>query len=185
MKTFTITALTALALGIGSAANAADEGCSNATLKGTFSHQGTGVVTAPPEFAGPQAIVGTETFDGFGVISGIGTGSLNGTPFAYTDELGTYTVNPDCTGTYTVEIPSQGLTGANAIHIYFVIISTVNGLKFDAATELQFVETDAGSVFSGVAKKAISGRGLEKLTAPAAHAPHGPAIGTQPSRWES
>jgi|HubBroStandDraft_6_1064221.scaffolds.fasta_scaffold82751_1 hypothetical protein len=152
-KNFTITTLTALALGMGPAANADDKGCSNAILKGTFSHQGTGAVTSPPDFAGPEAIVGTEFFDGYGVVTGIGTGSLNGTTFAYTDEQGTYNVNPDCTGTYTVEIPSQGLTGTNAIHIFFVIISTVNALKFDAATELQFVETDAGSVFSGVAKR--------------------------------
>lgn len=152
-KTFTMTTLTALALGVGPAANAADKGCSNATLKGTFAHQGTGTVIAPPEFAGPQAIVGTENFDGFGVITGIGTGSSNGSTFSYTDEVGTYTVNSDCTGTYTVEIPSQGLTGTNALHIFFVIISTVNELKFDAATELQFVETDAGSVFFGIAKR--------------------------------
>jgi len=152
-KTFTITTLTALALGLGPAANADDKGCSNATLKGTFTHLATGAVISPPEIAGPQAIVGTETFDGYGAIAGTGTGSLNGAIFSYTDEQGTYSVNPDCTGTYTVEIPSQGLTGTNAIHIYFVIVSTVNELKFDAATELQFVETDAGSVFSGVAKR--------------------------------
>lgn len=152
-KTITSIALTALALGMGPAANADNKGCSNATLKGTFVHRGTGVVTSPPELAGPEAIVGTEAFDGIGAITGIGTASVNGATFTYTDEAGTYTVNPDCTGNYTVQIPSLGLTGTNAIHIFFVIVSTVNGLNFDAATELQFVETDAGGVFSGVARR--------------------------------
>ena len=52
-KTFTITALTALALGIGPRAKAADRGCSNATLKGTFAYTSTGSIAAPPEVAGP------------------------------------------------------------------------------------------------------------------------------------
>ena len=152
-KTFTITTLTALALGISPAANADNKGCSNASLKGTFSHRGTGVITAPPDMAGPEAVVGTETFDGIGAMTGTGTASVNGATFAYTDEAGTYNVNPDCTGAYTVQIPSLGLTGANAIHIFFVIVNSVNQFQFDAATELQFVETDTGGVFSGVARR--------------------------------
>jgi hypothetical protein len=152
-KTFTSITLTALALGIGPAANADNKGCSNATLKGTFVHRGTGVITSPPDMAGPEAVVGTEAFDGNGGMTGIGTASVNGATFSYTDEVGSYTVNNDCTGTYVVQIPSLGLTGANAIHIFFVIVDTVNELKFDGATELQFVETDAGGVFSGIARR--------------------------------
>ena len=71
---------------------------STAALKGAFSHQGTVAVTSPPAFAGQEAIVGTEFFDGYGAITGIGTRSLNGATFAYTDEQGTYNVNSDCTG---------------------------------------------------------------------------------------
>jgi hypothetical protein len=41
-KTFTITAVAALALAIAPAANAADKGCTNATLRGTFVHTASG-----------------------------------------------------------------------------------------------------------------------------------------------
>jgi len=40
-KTFTIAAVTALALGLAPTAKAADKGCTNATLQGTFSQKGT------------------------------------------------------------------------------------------------------------------------------------------------
>ena len=62
-KTFTFAAVTALALGIAPTAKADNKGCSNATLKGTFAHKGTGFVTAPPAIAGPFAHVSTQTFD--------------------------------------------------------------------------------------------------------------------------
>ncbi len=63
-KTFTMAAVTALALCISPIANADDKGCSNATLRGTYAQTGTGVITAPPDQAGPFANVGTIVFDG-------------------------------------------------------------------------------------------------------------------------
>ena len=60
-KIFTIAALNALALGIAPAANAHDKGCSNATLKGTFTHNATGFVGTPGSVASPFAAVSTIT----------------------------------------------------------------------------------------------------------------------------
>lgn len=57
-------------------------------------------------------------------------------------ETGTYTVNPDCTGTYTVE--GGGLT----IDAFFVIDQGGN--------ELQIVITDSGTVINCVAAEANS-----------------------------
>ena len=94
-KTFTIAAVTAIALGLAPTAMADNKGCSNATLKGAFSHVGSGVITAPPAAAGPIAGPGTETF------------------------TGTYTVNPDCTGTITAQL-SIDIT----LHTYFVPVWT-------------------------------------------------------------
>src|SRR5581483_68301 len=89
-KTFAIAAVTALALGVAPAAKANNyKGCSNATLKGTFSHMGTGFTTAPPAMAQPFAGLGTDTFDGNGNITGTATVSINGNTVS-DNEAGTY-----------------------------------------------------------------------------------------------
>jgi len=138
-KAFTIAALTALALGIAPAANAADKECSNATLKGTFAHNASGFVTSPPP-AVPLASVSTITFDGNGALSETGIISLNGNIVPATG-TGTYTVNADCTGTFAVQIPPLGITG----HTFFVID--------DSGNELQIIETDPGTVATAVARR--------------------------------
>ena len=99
-KNFAIAAVTALALGVAPAAKADNKGCSNAMLKGTFVHTGTGFETAPP-IAGPLVGVGTDTFDGNGGVVSTAMLSLNGTIVPVSAQ-GTYKVNPDCTGTYTI-----------------------------------------------------------------------------------
>ncbi len=71
-KTFTIAAVTALALGVAPTAKADDKGCSNASLKGTFAYTATGFITAPPAMAGPFGGVGTQTFDGKGGTTATG-----------------------------------------------------------------------------------------------------------------
>ncbi|MEO8592585.1 MAG: hypothetical protein ABI759_04615 [Candidatus Solibacter sp.] len=139
-KTFTIAAVAVLALGLAPAARADDKGCSNATLSGTFSQKGTGVIVTPAEIAGPIANVGTLTFDGRGGVTGALINSLNGTIVPAT-EKGTYHVNSDCTGTYTVLISPLGIT-ANA---YFVIDNMAN--------EIQILTTDPGVVIVCVARR--------------------------------
>jgi hypothetical protein len=140
-KAITIAALTALALGVAPAAKAADKGCSNASLQGTFSDKDTGFIypaanEAPVPFAG----VNVETFDGIGNIKGTGFASAGGTggPQTYT---GTYKVNPDCTGTYSVTINP----GAIKTHAFFVIDDRLN--------ELQIVIKDPGTVITCVARR--------------------------------
>src|ERR1035438_211782 len=97
-KTFTMAAVTALALALSSTAKADDKGCSNATLRGSYAQTGTGVITAPPDQACPFANVGTLVFDGNGGLTGALVVSSNGSSSQAT-ETGTYTVNSDCTGT--------------------------------------------------------------------------------------
>jgi hypothetical protein len=139
-KPLTIAALIALALATAPTANAQNNGCSNASLQGTFSQKGTGYFTAPPSMAGPFANLGTLTFDGNGNLTGTLTNNLNGTTFPAT-ETGTYQVNPDCTGTYTVQIAPLGITS----QAVFVID--------DGLSELQILVTDQGSVITCVARK--------------------------------
>jgi hypothetical protein len=137
---FAITAFAVLALGVAPAANAGNKGCSLATLKGTFADKDTGFITSPPEAAGPFAGVNLETFDGEGALTGTGAGSLNGKPVSLT-YTGTYTVSPDCTGTYTIQISPLGLT----THAFFVIA--------DRGNELQIVITDPGTAITCIARR--------------------------------
>jgi|SRR5579863_8752560 len=146
-KTFSMAAVTALALCISSTAKADDKGCSNATVRGSYAQTGTGVITAPPDQAGPFANVGTLVFDGNGGLTGALTISQNGMS-AQATETGTYTVSSDCTGTYTVQIAPFGITS----QAFFAI--DTNG------DELEIIVTDAGSVITCVAKKLFPGRAI-------------------------
>jgi len=139
-KAWTLAAVTALALALAPVARAEGNPCSKATLHGTFSQRGTGVIIAPPSIAGPMANVGTLTFDGNGAVTGTVVNSLNGTTVPAT-EKGTYHVNPDCTGTYTVQISPLGITG----NAFFVID--------DLANEIQIITTDPGVVITCIARR--------------------------------
>jgi hypothetical protein len=145
-KAFTIAALTAVALGIVSTASA--EGCSNATLKGTYADKDNGyIINAPPTAPSLFAGVNLETFDGNGTITAIGFATVDGTGGPQT-ETGTYTVNPDCTGTYQVTISPGGFT----THASFVIDEDGN--------ELQIIVTDAGNVITCIARRQSPKRGM-------------------------
>ena len=139
-NTLAITVVTALALGIAPTAQAADKGCSNATLLGTFAYRITGFITAPPAEAGPFASVGTQIFDGNGRTTATAWVSQNGNIVPVTI-TGTYTVNPDCTGSFTLQISPLGLT----THSFFAIDDDEAGF--------QAIQTDPGVVVTGIARR--------------------------------
>jgi hypothetical protein len=138
-KTLAIATAAALALGMASTAKAANKGCTNASLNGTFAYTSTGTITAPPALAGPLAEVGTQTFDGYGNTTAAAMISQNGniTPLTIT---GTYTVNPDCTGTMTLQVSPFGIS----VPVYFVLDSTLS--------EFQAIELSPGVVITRIAR---------------------------------
>jgi hypothetical protein len=140
-KTF---AITALALGIASTANAEDKGCSEATLKGTFAYTSTGfIVAAPlPPIVGPLAEVGTQYFDGKGGVNSTFNASQNGNIGPGT-ATGTYTVNDDCTGTFTEATP------AFTAHYSFVLDDNWNGF--------QAICQDTGVVVTRIGRRQFPG----------------------------
>ena len=140
-----IAAVTTLAFAVAPSAKAADKGCSNNTLHGSYAQTGTGVITAPPDQAGPFANVGALFFDGNGGLTGTLVVSQSGMS-AQATETGTYTVNSDCTGTYTVQIAPFGITS----QAFFAIDTS--------GDELEIIVTDPGSVITCVAKKLYPGR---------------------------
>jgi hypothetical protein len=121
--------------------------CSNATLQGSFGYTAIGTLlpaAAPPPFAGPFGEVGRQTFDGKGHTEATATASANGNIAALTIQ-GTYTVNPDCTGSMTVNVSPLGVTS----HVYFVIDN-------DGA-ELRVISTDPGTVETRIYRKQFQG----------------------------
>jgi hypothetical protein len=109
-------------------ARAADFGCSNATLKGEYAFAVTAYTPPGLPNGPPQVVAGIEVFDGKGRFTqrdyiGDSLRTMGQTDFAPEgQENGTYTVNPDCTGStvinLNVPVPS-GSTGV--IHTVFVI----------------------------------------------------------------
>ena len=129
-KTF---AIAALALGMAPTAKADDKGCTNASLKGAYGYTSTGFITVGPAPVGPFAEVGTQTFDGKGGTTATATLSANGNIFEITI-TGTYTVKPDCTGTFTLQVfPFNATT-----RLFFVLD--------DNGTEIRAIQTGGGSV---------------------------------------
>jgi len=114
--------------------------CSNANLRGSFGYTGIGTLLdsyVPPPLAGPFAEVGRQTFDGKGNTDATATLSANGNIVKVTI-AGTYTVNPDCTGTMTLNVSPLGAI----VHADLVIGG-------DGA-ELRAIVTDSGVVESRV-----------------------------------
>ena len=101
----------------------------NETLHGNYISRGMGTRVG----VGPITATGWATFDGKGNFVHPGTASINGVIDTST-EIGTYTVNSDCTGS---------VVATDGAHYNFVI--TPDGSRFD------WIDTDPGRVFSGTA----------------------------------
>ena len=136
---FSIGAVGALFLGLAPMAQAGRKECSVATLEGSFVRKDTGFVTAPGAMAVPLAGVSLVIFDGNGALTSAGFSSLNGTVSDST-ATGTYTVNADCTGTYTT-LSSTGRTG----NAFFVIV--------DNGNEIHVLPTNPGGSITCIARK--------------------------------
>jgi hypothetical protein len=139
-NTLTLSAIAVLALGLSPIAKADDKGCSVSSLKGTFAYSSTGFITAPAAIAGPFVEVGTQYFHGRGGTTAVATASQNGNVFQLT-ATGTYTLNPDCTGVFTVQVAPIGVT----VHVYFVLDNNL--------AEFQPIETDAGLCITRVGRR--------------------------------
>ena len=143
-KNFTIAAGIALGLCIAPTAKAEVQGCSNATLKGTFSYKMTGALLIPG-LEGPFAEVGVQTFDGNGGTTATATLSQNGNIYQVTI-TGKYTVNPNCTGTFTLQVAPFGVTNL----LFFVLDDGGNGFQ---SLEINPAPGGKGSVVTGSGRR--------------------------------
>lgn len=146
-KIFAMAAVAALALAIAPTAKAqVNKGCNAATLQGTFAYTSTGAFVAAPAPLGPVAETGAQTFDGVGATSASGMSSTNGA-IAPATSAGTYTVNVDCTGTFTLQI-APGI----ASHFFFVIAN--NGASYQA------ICLDPVAVVTRIGTRLVPGRAI-------------------------
>jgi hypothetical protein len=94
-----------LVVSAATASYAEDDGCSLARSAGKYAFTDSGTVIG----VGPRTAVGVVTLDGAGnVINASATSSLNGN-IAVETFTGTYTVNSDCTTTFSVKIFASGV----------------------------------------------------------------------------
>ena len=91
--------------------------CSNASLRGAYGFQTSGIIVP---VGTPRGNIGRWVFDGAGKFTNAVTVNDNGTIIPVTD-AGTYTVNADCTGTI---VPDSGgsleivlVDGGNEFHL--------------------------------------------------------------------
>lgn len=113
MKITKIVMLTMLSMVVITSTVHAD--CTNATGAGKWGFSTNGTIPA----IGPVAATGIFTQDKSGAITGSQTRSLNG-DIADETFTGTATVNPDCTGTNTIQVFENGtLVRTSTLHLVY------------------------------------------------------------------
>ena len=94
-------------------------GCSNGTLRGSYGFNIDGQIMPPGAPALTLRGVAMTQFDGDGNLSQLDHATFNGIPrwVGWRSAVGTYSVNPDCTGTAQI-VPSDG---SPALNLHFVV----------------------------------------------------------------
>src|SRR5262249_20869242 len=114
-----------------------DNSCSLRTLKGTYAYHCSGVHlgNGQPVYV---AFAGKDQYHGDGTMSGVYSFSENGALSHNISYTGTYTVNPDCTGSFTtvdetgVVVHADLFFGRDGEEVNFVL---TDGGVVDAAVE--------------------------------------------------
>ena len=118
--------------------------CSNASFSGTYGVLQSGWMLAGPDGSSlpsplPIALVGTQTNDGAGTVTGATVTINAGGTIIPVSGTGTYAVNADCTGTV-----SLSFANSPTVHDSFTLI--------DGGKEVKSIGTDPNVVWSGTGK---------------------------------
>ncbi|HXH07635.1 MAG TPA: hypothetical protein VNI83_13720 [Vicinamibacterales bacterium] len=112
--------------------------CSERTVEGSYAFALQGNVHG----IGPIAVAGTTSFDGQGSTSIEGfVATTTGAPAIRAAISGSYTVEPDCTGSATYTVPAPGLFGFTQLRFDGVIV--------DNGEEIRYLITTPGITFAG------------------------------------
>jgi hypothetical protein len=119
--------------------------CTVATLKGSYGYTVTGALAGGPT-PGPFAAVGRLTFDGAGNFQNSRTISRNGSIALRVQGVGTYNIDPDCTGTLT-------FADGGVVTLSTDIVIDADGDEF------RMIATSPGTVLTVAGRKQFSGPG--------------------------
>ena len=109
--------LLTLALAASSTLTAHARACSNLTIQGTYAFTLHGTVFLPDTSTLLIDGIAKQTYDGRGNLTQLDAVATNGNMApGWRPGTGTYSVNPDCTGTLTLSVP-----GLQDLHIQFIV----------------------------------------------------------------
>jgi hypothetical protein len=114
--------LLALALVVSSPLMSHASICSNSTIRGSYAFTIHGSIFLPDGSTVLLDGLAKQTFDGNGNFRQVDAVAANGNlPPGWRPGSGTYSVNPDCTGTQTIVIP-----GNPDVHLQFIVAQSGN-----------------------------------------------------------
>jgi hypothetical protein len=109
--------LLTLALAASSTLTAHASACSNLTIQGTYAFTLHGTIFLPDTSTLLIDGIAKQTYDGRGNLTQLDAVATNGNMApGWRPGTGTYSVNPDCTGTLTLSVP-----GLHDLHIQFIV----------------------------------------------------------------
>ncbi len=114
--------------------------CSLANVAGSYGYTASGFVAIAPSIFVPAAAAGRITFDGNGHVNGTQTRVVAGSSLDETYS-GTYSVNPNCTGSFTVLVQPDTRT------------STVDLVWTDNTNGASAVFTNPGFILTATARR--------------------------------
>ena len=123
--------------------------CNNRLIEGTYGFTIEGQKLAGPGPVGPQVGVAITTFDGEGNLSQLDSVVISGSQvadFTHPPAGGTYSVNADCTGTFTIEFHD----GRPPVTVDFVVV--------DAGREIDTVVLPPPGAVGPLATRSIGKR---------------------------
>lgn len=110
--------------------------CTDAGVKHTYAFEATGLLVG----TGDVVYVGQAVLNGTGQLTGTLSTSVDGTITSDESITGTYSISSNCTGTVT-------LTGSTTGTADFALVVV------DGGKQLMFVQSDSGTVVSGLAQE--------------------------------
>ena len=115
--------LLALALVVSSPLMSHASACSNSTIRGSYAFTIHGTIFVPDGSTVLLDGLAKQTFDGNGNFTQVDAVAANGNlPPGWRPGSGTYSVDPDCTGTQTIVIPGN----PSDVHVQFIVAQSGN-----------------------------------------------------------
>jgi hypothetical protein len=106
--------------------------CNDLLIRGVYGFTVEGTKLGGPGPTGPLAGVALTEFDGQGALKQVDAVTIGGvevSDFTHPVATGAYTVNPDCTGTFTINFTD----GRPPVSTYFVVVE--NGNEIDTVVK--------------------------------------------------